>query len=285
MDQAEVKERMRAMWAEGNWAAIAVLLDGAARALVEECRVGANHNVLEVAAGNGNVAVWAARAGARVVATDLSAVLVDQGRRRCAAEGLEVEWREADMEDLPFAEATFDTVLCAFGIGFAPRPELALAEMFRVARPGGCVGLANWTRDGWAARLGAVMERHVRPPAATEASGSDYRPGRLAAWLLEHAATVRMERGVVSESFASPEAWWEHWHASAPQMAMARRALTAEQYDGLRADLVAAARTADNGNGNGSGFRLGSEYLVVVANKRPAENAGKRLTLEWASPA
>lgn len=139
-------------------------------------------------------------------------------------------------------------------------------------------------RDGWAARIGAVMERHLRPASVRDMSSSDQRAGTLSAWLLEHAATVRMERGVVSEIFASPEAWCEHWHSSAPQMAMASRALSSERYEELRADLVAAARAA--GNSNGSGFRLGSEYLVVVASKRLAEEGVRQArTFEATSPA
>lgn len=266
-DHAQLMQRMRAMWAEGDWPAIAARLDDAAASLATQCGVAPGDKVLDVAAGNGNAAVWAARAGAQVVATDLSPLLVEQGQRRCEADGLAVDWTEADMEDLPFADATFDAVLCAFGISFAPRLEVALGEMFRVARPGGHIALVNWTRDGWPARMSAVMERHLRPPSATAPSRLADKGAAVGLWLLENAAEVRMERGVVWQHFASPQAWFEHWHASAPQMAVARGALSDEQYDKLRDDLIASVSAADTGEG--SGCRWACPYLIVVATRRP----------------
>lgn len=267
-DHVQVKAGMRAMWAEGDWSAIAAHLDEAARALVVECGLEPGHQVLDVAAGNGNVTVWAARTGARVTATDLSPAMVEQGRQRCATEGLDVQWREADMEELPFLDATFDLVLSAFGISFAPRLEVALGEMFRVVGPGGCVGLVDWTRDGWPAQIGAILQRHL-----FAASSGGMRPTRheagspgLGGWLVDNAATVRIRRGVVWQRFTSAQAWWDHWHASAPQMAIARSRLSPDQYQELRDELIASADDASTGR---TDCHLGSEYLLVVATKRP----------------
>lgn len=282
MDHVQFKQGMREMWAEGDWAAIAARMDCAARALVEECAIGPGDDVLDVAAGTGNVAVWGARAGARVVATDLSPLLVDQGRLRCAAERLAVDWREADMEDLPFDDASFDSVLSAFGISFAPRPEVALSEMFRVTRPGGCVGLANWTRGGWPASVGAIMERHFRPPSSSAPPPAEDKAGTLAAWLLEHAASVRTEHGFVWQQFESPQAWWEHWDGSAPQMAVARRMLPEERYRQLRDELIESVSAANTGDE--TSCRWPSPYLLLVAAKRPSANDDNR-TLRHKAPA
>ena len=125
MDIDSLKHETRAMWSAGNYPALAERLMPVARELVDACAISAGQEVLDVAAGTGNVAILAAEAGARVVASDLTLALIEQGRARCEAEGVEVDWVEADAEQLTFEDASFDCVTSSFGAMFAPRPHVA----------------------------------------------------------------------------------------------------------------------------------------------------------------
>src|ERR687884_1578411 len=147
-DIQELKDRARELWALGDYRKIAEIIVPAARSLLDACAISAGQEVLDVAAGNGNLALLAAEEGADVVASDLSPGQVELGRARTEAEGVDVEWVEADAEDLPFEDDRFDCVASVFGVVFAPRPERVAREMFRVVKPGGTVGMANWGRYG-----------------------------------------------------------------------------------------------------------------------------------------
>src|SRR5215210_254249 len=144
VDVAQIKERQRAVWGAGDYRELSRMLEPVAIALCGSCAVSARQGVLDVAAGDGNFAVAAAREGAAVVASDLSPGMVERGRARTRAEGYEVEWHVADVEELPFEDGRFDCVGSVFGAMIAPRPELAAGELFRVVRPGGTVGMTAW---------------------------------------------------------------------------------------------------------------------------------------------
>src|SRR5207249_4551404 len=132
----------------------------AAREVVDACAVSAGQEVLDVAAGTGNAAALAAAAGARAVASDFSPEQVARGKARTEAEGLQVEWVVADVEELPFDDGRFDCVMSVFGAMFAPRPERVASELFRVLRPGGTVGMANWGDRGFQAEFFQIMRRY-----------------------------------------------------------------------------------------------------------------------------
>ena len=153
----DVKERQRELYEAGDYSALAAVFEPAAAALVEAVDVRSGHTVLDVAAGDGNGALAAARLGARVTATDISPVQVQRGQERCARDGGDVDWLVADAERLPFSANAFDRVISAFGVVFAPQPEVAVAELFRVCRPGGIVGLTVWPRDGYMGELTAAL--------------------------------------------------------------------------------------------------------------------------------
>src|SRR3954468_8183043 len=148
-----MKQRSRHVWGLGDYARLAELLEPAAQSLVDACAVSAGQEVLDVAAGNGNFAVLSAREGAGVTALDLAPNQVEIGRARSEAEGLSIEWVQGDAEALPFEDERFDCVGSVFGAMLTPQPKVVTREMFRVVRPGGTVGMANWTKDGFQARL------------------------------------------------------------------------------------------------------------------------------------
>ena len=162
---SDLKARHRAMWASGDYAAMveAFLLPLGPR-LVEACGISSGMKVLDVAAGTGNASIPAAQAGAQVTASDLTPELFEAGRARAEAEGVELEWVEADAENLPFEDESFDVVMSSIGAMFAPRHQDVADELVRVCRPGGTVGMLNWTREGMIGALFRTMGPFAPPP-------------------------------------------------------------------------------------------------------------------------
>jgi SAM-dependent methyltransferase len=266
MDElARMKERSKTIWALGDYPAVARRFEGVAEDVVAAAGIGAGDRVLDVAAGNGNVATVAARAGADVTASDFTPELVAAGRERTAGLGLDVRWDEADAEDLPYPDASFDVVTSAFGLMFAPRPEVATAEAFRVVRPGGVVAVTAWTPDGFTGQVTALMGEYLPAPLAA---------ARPIDWGIEttarermapHAESVELARGTVPWEFSSLEeatAWLE---LNFGALIAARRDL-GDRYAGLRDRLVALMRDWNRG-GDGE-VRLPAAYLRVVARAK-----------------
>ncbi|MDK3256984.1 methyltransferase domain-containing protein [Blastococcus capsensis] len=165
VSDAELKARHRKMWASGDYAQmVETFLLPLGPRLVEACDVRAGQRVLDVAAGTGNAALPAAERGARVIASDLTPELLEMGRRRAEAQGLELEWTEADAENLPFEDGSFDVVMSTIGVMFAPHHQDAADQLLRVCRPGGTVGLLCWTPDGMLGALFATMKPFAPPP-------------------------------------------------------------------------------------------------------------------------
>ncbi len=158
-----MKQRTAETWGRGDYARIAALILPVSRALVDACFISAGQEVLDVAAGNGNLTVLAGEEGASVVASDISPGQVELGRARTAAEGLDVEWVVADAEDLPFEDDRFDCVASVFGAMFGPRPDVVARELFRVVKPGGTVGMANWGPYGSQGELFAALNKYGPP--------------------------------------------------------------------------------------------------------------------------
>ncbi len=161
----EVKRRHRAMWALGDYPAVAAdLVTPLGHVLVDACRVTPGDRLLDVAAGTGTVAIPAARAGARVTASDLTPELLAAGERLAGAERLDVTWDEADAESLPYADAAFDVTTSCLGVMFAPFHQAAADELVRVTRPDGRIGLVSWTPEGFIGQLFATMGPYAPPP-------------------------------------------------------------------------------------------------------------------------
>src|SRR5215218_1550730 len=167
-DLTAVKRRQQATWSSGDYAVIGTTLSITGELLCEAVEPRPGQRVLDVAAGNGNATLAAARRWAAVTSTDYVPALLERGRARAAAERLPVTFQEADAEDLPFADRSFDVVLSVFGVMFTPNQEQAAQELLRVCRPGGTIGLANWTPDGFIGHVFRTIGKYVPSPAGVK---------------------------------------------------------------------------------------------------------------------
>src|SRR3977135_1053581 len=167
-DLAALKLRQHAAWSSGDYAVVGTTLQIVGEELCEALDLRSGQKVLDVAAGNGNVTLAAARRWCDVVSTDYVPSLLERGRRRAAAEGLLVEFKEADAEALCFGDATFDAVVSTFGVMFTPNQDKAAAELARVCKSGGKIGLANWTSEGFIGQLFKVLGKYLPPPPGSK---------------------------------------------------------------------------------------------------------------------
>jgi SAM-dependent methyltransferase len=224
-------------WALGDYAAIAPRLEQAAEDLVDTAHLVHGSRVLDVAAGNGNVAVAAAARGARVLACDLSPAMVEAGLKRTRASHLPVEWRIADLQSLPVPDHAMDAALSAFGVMFGTDPERAASELLRVVRPGGTIALANWAPTGFNA-AGAEVLSEVLPPPPEGA--------HPLAWGDPDIARERLGRGGKLELFERETAWEfasiedaRGWFENGAPWAAVRASVEPERYEGLQRRLQA----------------------------------------------
>lgn len=266
-DVVAFKQGNRATWAAGDFDQIAELVWPVGARCVEHAGVRAGDEVLDVACGTGNAATRAALAGGRVTGADLTPELFEAGRRRAAAAGVEIEWVQADAEDLPFPDESFDVVLSTFGCMFAPRHELTAGEIARVLRPGGRISLCNWTPEGWVGEFFRATQAHLPPPPAFASppllwGTEDHVRGLFAGSAID----FDFHREGVTFSFDSAEAALEEYATKFGPTVMARAALEPEgRWDALRDDLIALfARDADAGGA----VTFDAEYLVVRGTKR-----------------
>jgi ubiquinone/menaquinone biosynthesis C-methylase UbiE len=213
-DFEAIKSRQQATWASGDFAQIGARLQIVGESITEAVDLLSTEKVLDVAAGNGNASLAAARRFADVTSTDYVPALLEQGLRRAEADQLPITFQVADAENLPFADASFDVVLSTFGVMFAPNQERAAAEMLRVVRPGGGrIGLANWTPDGFIGRLFEVVRDFVPPPAGLRSPMAWGSKERMIELFGPHATNVRTERKTYVFRYRSAEHWIEFFRA------------------------------------------------------------------------
>jgi SAM-dependent methyltransferase len=262
------KDRHRAIWAAGDYAQVAErLVMPIGGRLVSRLAVGAGEDVLDVATGTGSAAIPAAAAGATVTGLDLVPDLLDVARRRAREAGAEVEWIAGDAEDLPFPDRSFDVVMSAIGIQFAPDHRRSAHEIARVCRPGGRIGLCNWTPEGYIGRFFATLRPYMPAPPA----GASPPPLWGSATHVEDlfagtGVTLAYERDTVAFEHDSPEAFIDFMATFYGPLVMARAALTPDgRWDDLRSDLIELSASMDSGTR--SGFHVDSEYLVVVGTR------------------
>jgi SAM-dependent methyltransferase len=221
--------------------------------------------VLDVAAGNGNVALAAARRWCDVVATDYVVALLDRARERADAERLRIAFQEADAEALPFADASFDVVVSTFGVMFTPDQERAAAELMRVCRPGGKIGLANWTPDGFIGQLFKAIGKHLPPPAGARSPVLWGTSARLAELFGPTASIVATPRSFVFR-YRSPDHWIEIFRTYYGPVLKAFAALAPVAQAALEDDLLALlARFNRSGDGT---VVVPSKYLEIVVTRR-----------------
>jgi SAM-dependent methyltransferase len=266
------KRSQRELWSAGDYAVTARRLEDVAAELVGACAVAPGQRVLDIAAGNGNGALAATAAGASAAACDLTPALVEAGRRRTSAAGVDVDWSVADAEALPFDDGSFDAAISIFGLFLAPRPAVAIAEAFRVTGPGGAVGLASWTPGSAAASFAAIGRRHLPAPPAADAQAlavpSPYEWGDEAIVrerLAPHCRDVRFELAAVRWSWPSAAAAREELEESNNLVAAARRVLAPERLIALVDELDDFMRSVNTARDGGLTYE--AEYARVVGRK------------------
>ena len=264
MDADAIKQRTSVFWGLGDYTLISALLRPAAAELCDACAVSAGQEVLDVAAGDGNFALACAREGAAVVAVDLTPGMVERGRRRSASDGYDVEWHLADVEELPFADASFDCVGSVFGAMIAPRPRVVAEELFRVVRPGGTVGMTAWTPESFASRFFSIAREYV-PPAPDQPLAQDWAREELVRERFEGlAAHVEVERRTLPWRGESPEALVSVMEGSTPDWVAIERTLPPERFAEYRERVLELFRE----RGGDGPLEIDVEYALTVARRR-----------------
>ena len=267
---SELKTKHRTMWASGDYPLmVETFLLPLGPRLVDACGIGPGMRVLDVASGTGNAAIPAAQSGATVTASDLTPALLEAGAARPEAEGLELEWAEADAENLPFADESFDVVMSSIGVMFAPHHQAAADELVRVCRPGGTIGLLSWTPEGMLGALFATMKPFAPPPPPGASSpplwGSE---AHLSGLFGDRVDFHTLDRDVLEiTAFERPRDYGEHFKAYyGPTRAVRANAVS----NGQEAEFDAAldAFCDEWSHGSSSPARFEQEYLVAVGKKR-----------------
>ena len=264
---ADLKRAHRATWAAGDYAAVAELIDEAPpRDLFARVDVKPGQEVLDVAAGTGNLAIRAAAAGAQVVGLDLTPELFETARRRAGTQGVAVDWVEGDAEDLPFEDERFDRVLSAFGVQFAPRHEIVAQELARVCRPGGLIGVVNWTPQGQIGELFKIMGRYMPPPPDFASPPPLWGSEEHVRELFGGAVELEFARGRNPWRFDSAEHYVVFMETHYGPTLKARERLTPEgRWEECRDEILAMVERRNEAT-DGS-LLMYAEYLVAVGRK------------------
>ena len=265
-DLSAVKARQKIAWSSGDFAVIGTTLQIVGETLCEAVDLRSGQSVLDVAAGNGNATLAAARRFARVTSSDYVPALLERGAARARAEGLEIEFTEADAENLPFPDASFDVVLSTFGVMFAPDQARSASELLRVCRPGGTIGLACWTPAGFLGDLFAVVGRHVPPPAGLRSPMEWGDERRLKELFGNQATSLRVELREFPFRYLSAAHWIDLFRTWYGPVHKAFAALDPAGQQALDRDLHALLARHDRGAGRG--LVVPGEYAEIVIQRR-----------------
>ena len=262
IDFPAIKARQQAAWSSGDYAIIGTTLQIVGESLAEACDLKWDERVLDVAAGNGNATLAAARRGCQVTSTDYVSTLLERGAARARAEGLEVKFEVADAEALPYDDASFDAVVSTFGVMFAPDHATSAAEMARVCRPGGRIGLANWTPDSLVGKMFKTLGRHMPPPAGVQSPALWGTEAHVRALFGDTAARVTITPRVFNFRYRSAAHFIDIFRSWYGPVHKAFAALPADKAQALETDL---ADLLDGLNRGGPGtLVVPSEYLEIV---------------------
>jgi ubiquinone/menaquinone biosynthesis C-methylase UbiE len=264
-DLAAVKSRQQAAWGSGDYAMIGTTLQIVGETLCEAIDLRSNQRVLDVAAGNGNATLAAARRFADVVSTDYVGSLLERGRERAKAERLQVTFQEADAEALPFADESFDIVLSTFGVMFTPNQQQAANELKRVCRPGGKIGMANWTPESFIGQLFRTIGKYVPPAPGVKSPALWGSKAHLDVLFGSNATVVALPKNFFFR-FKSPRHWVEVFRNYYGPVVKAFAAIDPKAQEALEADLLALLDKFDVAR-DGT-LVVPSEYLEVIVTTR-----------------
>src|SRR5262249_42203873 len=266
IDLKAIKSRQQGAWSSGDYAVVGTTLQIVGEELCEALDLRAGQRVLDVAAGNGNASLAAARRWCDVVATDYVPALLEGARERAMAERLDIAFQEADAEALPFPSGSFDVVVSTFGVMFTPNQDRAAAEMVRVCRRGGKIGLANWTPDGFIGQVFRTIGKHVPPPAGVKSPALWGTRARIAEWFEPHASSIRQADRSFAFRYRSPQHWLDVFRTYYGPVLKTFAALQPAQQVALEDDLLAlVARFNRAGDGT---MVVPSDYLEIVITRR-----------------
>lgn len=265
-DFSAVKQKQQAAWSAGDYAVIGTTLQIVGEMLCEALDLRAGERVLDVAAGNGNATLAAARRWCDVVSTDYVGALLERGKARASAEGLAVRFEEADAENLPYADASFDVVLSTFGVMFTPNQERAASELARVCRSGGRIGLANWTPSGFIGELFKLIGRYIPPPTGVKSPSLWGTEERLRELFDANVGTLQAVRQNFVFRYRSPQHWLDTFRTYYGPVQKVFNAVGAAQQEALAADLIRLVQRFNRATDGA--MVLPSEYLEVVIKTR-----------------
>jgi ubiquinone/menaquinone biosynthesis C-methylase UbiE len=265
-DLSDLKTRQQKAWASGDYAVIGTTLQIVGESLAEACDLRCDERVLDVAAGNGNATLAAARRGCDVVSTDYVADLLDRAAERTKAERLNVTYRTADVEALPFEDGSFDAILSTFGVMFAPDHEKSAAEMARVCRPGGRIGLSNWTPEGFVGQMFKVLGRHLPPPPSVKPPALWGVESHLRALFQGAAAKIEITPRVFNFRYRSPAHFINVFRTWYGPVHKAFAALPEAGASALERDLTELLERMNRAGK--TSLVVPSEYLEVVITRR-----------------
>jgi ubiquinone/menaquinone biosynthesis C-methylase UbiE len=264
-DLQALKSRQRAAWSSGDYAIVGTTLQIVGEELCEALDVRAGQKVLDVAAGNGNVSLAAARRWCDVVASDYVPELLERARERAAAERLDIRLREADAEALPFPSESFDVVVSTFGAMFTPDQEMAASEMLRVVKSGGKIGLASWTPEGFIGQVFKTIGRHLPPPPGARSPALWGTRARITELFGLHAASITTAQRHFVFRYRSPAHWLEVFRNYYGPLLKAFAALEPASRAELEHDLLALIQRFNRAR-DGS-MVVPGEYLEAVITR------------------
>ena len=265
VDLVAVKTRQQAAWSTGNYAVVGTTLQIVGENLCEALDLRAGERVLDVAAGNGNATLAAARRWCDVTSTDYVSSLLESGRARAQAEGHTIQFQEADAEKLPFQDASFDVVMSTFGVMFTPNQDKAASELVRVCKAGGRIGLANWTPESFIGQVFKTIGKYIPPPAGVKSPALWGTRARLEELFGKSAAEIRTTNREFAFRYRSPAHWIEVFRTYYGPMAKTYGALDADKQAALTRDLLDLMESR-NRSGDAT-LVLPSEYLEVVIER------------------